>query len=166
MSGIKESAISRTVFGSPITSQSLLRPPRGAQKKKISTGLLLTSLVDSFSILVIFLIMNSSSSYQVKLDSKIKLPAALAGQQLEKSPVLKIRESRYYLNDEEVGSDQLSERLGTAFPDEMRQEDSLVKPSLIVLADRNLPFTVLNPLLIAASQAGVQELKFAVINKK
>ncbi len=166
MSGFKHSATSQTVFTSPIGAHSALRPLSQTLKRKGSAGLLLTSLVDSFSILVIFLISNSSNAYQVKLDSKIKLPAALAGSTLEKSPIVKVRDSRYYINDVEISGAELPSRLAELFPEEAKKEDSLIKPSVIVLADKNLEYGQLNPLVIAASQAGIHELKFAVINKK
>ncbi len=166
MSSFKHSAISQTAFSTPIGSHSLLRPVGTRPRRKGTPGLLLTSLVDSFSILVIFLIMNSSNAYQIKLDSKIKLPAALAGHTLEKSPVIKIRDARFYLNDEEITAANLVTRLGELFPPEAKTDDSTVKPSLIVLADKNLEFSVLNPLIIAASTAGIHELKFAVVHRK
>src|SRR4030081_2582378 len=60
-------------------------------KKHGYAGLMLTSLVDMFTIIVIFLLMNFSANGEVLYMSKdIKLPNAYHGAQLERAPVISV----------------------------------------------------------------------------
>ena len=60
-------------------------------KKNGTAGLMLTSLVDMFTIIVIFLLMNFSANGEVLYMSKdIKLPDAYHGAQLERAPVISV----------------------------------------------------------------------------
>src|SRR5918912_2026769 len=60
-------------------------------KKNGYAGLMLTSLVDMFTIIVIFLFMNFSANGEVLYMSKdIKLPDAWHGAQLERAPVVSV----------------------------------------------------------------------------
>src|SRR5439155_10670655 len=60
-------------------------------KKNGYASLMLTSLVDMFTIIVIFLLMNFSANGEVLYMSKdIKLPDAYHGAQLDRAPVISI----------------------------------------------------------------------------
>src|SRR3981081_2756499 len=60
-------------------------------KKSGYAALMLTSLVDMFTIIVIFLLMNFSANGEVLYMSKdIKLPDAYHGAQLERAPVISV----------------------------------------------------------------------------
>src|SRR5207244_13174902 len=60
-------------------------------KKQGYATLMLTSLVDMFTIIVIFLLMNFSANGEVLYMSKdIKLPDAFHGAQLERAPVISV----------------------------------------------------------------------------
>src|SRR5256886_16647791 len=60
-------------------------------KKVGYASLMLTSLVDMFTIIVIFLLMNFSANGEVLYMSKdIKLPDAYHGAQLERAPVISV----------------------------------------------------------------------------
>src|ERR1700694_457731 len=60
-------------------------------KKSGHAGLMLTSLVDMFTIIVIFLLQNFSANGEILYMSKdIKLPDAIHGAQLERAPVISV----------------------------------------------------------------------------
>src|SRR5213082_3982534 len=60
-------------------------------KKNGYASLMLTSLVDMFTIIVIFLLMNFSANGEVLYMSKdIKLPDAYHGSQLDRAPVISV----------------------------------------------------------------------------
>src|SRR5437868_7520816 len=60
-------------------------------KKLGYASLMLTSLVDMFTIIVIFLLMNFSANGEVLYMSKdIKLPEAFHGAQIERAPVISV----------------------------------------------------------------------------
>src|SRR3954447_13945932 len=63
----------------------------GRAKKVGCASLMLASLVDMFTIIVIFLLMNFSANGEVLYMSKdIKLPDAFHGAQLERAPVISV----------------------------------------------------------------------------
>src|SRR3954462_8293152 len=74
------------VAGSKVFGKKFLRG-----KKQGYATLMLTSLVDMFTIIVIFLLMNFSANGEVLYMSKdIKLPDAYHGAQLERAPVISV----------------------------------------------------------------------------
>jgi len=162
--------LGNTVFSSVLGGSSLLAPSKnGRTKKKGQAALLLTSLVDSFAILVIFLMMNSTTSYNVKLDPSIKLPAAIAGHPIEKAVTLTIKGGRYFLEKQELGASDLAMALNKIVNTEVAEDATTTLKnqykSLIVVADKEMNFSDLNPLIKLASSAGITEFKFAVLPK-
>ena len=47
---------------SPLSQESVIRPKKGKDNKTLVAALILTSLVDAFSILVIYLLMNTTAA--------------------------------------------------------------------------------------------------------
>jgi len=163
--------LGNTLFGSVIGNSSVLGGKgAGKDKKKGQAALLLTSLVDSFAILVIFLMMNATTSYNVKLDPQINLPAASAGHPIEKAATLTIKGGRYFLEKVELGAAELAaaiyqitnQKVDESAPAHIQGRTK----SLIVVADRNMEFSDLNNLIKIASSAGITDFKFAVLPKK
>jgi hypothetical protein len=63
----------------------------GRGKKSTYAGLMLTSLVDMFTIIVIFLLQNFSATGEILFMSKdIRLPEAAHGAELERAPVIAV----------------------------------------------------------------------------
>src|SRR3954466_4918696 len=72
-------------------------------KKVGYASLMLTSLVDMFTIIVIFLLMNFSANGEVLYMTKdIKLPDAQHGAQLERAPVISISASAVTFDGKQV----------------------------------------------------------------
>ena len=57
---IKDAIIENTAFHSPIGAASCIKPEAGFWKKRLVATVILTSLVDAFSILVIYLLVSFS----------------------------------------------------------------------------------------------------------
>lgn len=142
--------------------------PKGAKKKKpIFEGLMLTSLVDAFSILVIFLLFNFSSSENIIMISKgTELPKAEQNQELQKNPIVKIEESGLFVGDLAVASENL---LATLI--ELRKSvneaagGTLEEFAITIQADRRTKYAQLNTIVSACAQAGFSDLHFAVLAK-
>ena len=67
-------------------------------------GLTLTSMVDMFSLLVIFLLQTFSTSPELVMVSKgVSLPAAITGRELDDAPVLAISNEEVYLDQKLLG---------------------------------------------------------------
>jgi len=150
------------VMYSPIASESSIRPQGGRGKRGISAGLMLTSLVDAFSILVIFLMMNSateSSDFEVK--NEVKLPKATEAVTTLKTAVVRLHGKDVFVNDEAVKGDGLGASLKKVFED-LKAAGNANAESLVIIADRDQDFATLNPIIVAGSRVGFSEFKFAV----
>src|SRR5580692_712171 len=86
--------------------QHLLK--RHQKKSKVRrvmiAGLTLTSMVDMFSLLVIFLLQTFSTSPELVMVTKgVTLPVAVSGRELEDSPVMAITSDEVYLDQKLIG---------------------------------------------------------------
>ncbi len=73
-------------------------------KKNLIVGLTLTSMVDMFSLLVIFLLQTFSASPELLAVQKdVRLPDAVTGHEIKDAPVLAISEAGVYLDQKRVG---------------------------------------------------------------
>lgn len=153
------------VLFSPLASQSILKP-RKKRSRSIAGSLMLTSLVDAFSILVIFLMMNSASdSSDFTKDKNIELPKASQLTTTLKTTVVKISKGILSVNDQIVRENQL----GPILVDIQKNLELGKNPaakSLVILADKDLDFSALNPIIMMGSRAGFSEFKFAVEKSK
>lgn len=158
-------SLKHSTMASMIESRSTLKPNAGRKRRGGEAGLILTSLVDAFSILVIFLMMNSGNPQaEIKMAKDVTLPDSAQSQPVTLTPTIKIENGKYLVNDEQVRVDQLAPVL-KLLKQELDEKGAAEKESLTILADKEMDFATLNPLVLAASQAGFVEFKFAVMPK-
>jgi biopolymer transport protein ExbD len=162
-----QSVLSDTALQSTLGSQSYIEPKHGKWKRNLALDLLLTALIDAFSILVIFLLMSFSSTGDMLFLSKgQELPKAALGEMLERNPVVKLQEGKIYLEEKEVGVEAL---VGTLL--ELRRQFAENHPGqeypgvLMIQGDRRLKYEELNQVILAASHAGYSDIRFAVLMK-
>ncbi|MGZ3742711.1 MAG: ExbD/TolR family protein [Pseudobdellovibrionaceae bacterium] len=146
---------------SPLLQAMSLKKGEGAAKhsKELGLALPLTSLIDAFCIIVIYLLIGTQTSgVEAQLPGKIHLPNAEHGQALEK-PVatLKIEKGNYFLDEQPVDRGSLSAKLS-----ELKKKTPETV-ELMVQADTAMEYADLDPLLKAGSEAGIEKLRFAVI---
>lgn len=160
---IKDSIIKNTSMQSPLAGGSVIDPSQGQSKKRLMATVLLTSLVDAFSILVIYLLVTSSNSGELLFISKdMELPAATNQNVLQRTTLVKFENGKYFLEQDEVKVNDL-----TAILIEARKKLTIAdgEPALTIQADRRSEFKELNAIVHAGSQAGFGEIKFAVLAK-
>lgn len=151
---------------SVLGSMSILNPDSERHSKSIVADLLLTALIDAFSILVIFLLMSFSSTGEILYIGKMELPIATQAAMLERHPVVKLDEGLIYLEEAEVKIDGL-----TAALLDLRKQYQQTHPGeeypgvMTIQADRRVKYEVLSQIVAAASQAGFSDLKFATMMK-
>ncbi len=80
------------------------RQKSGKGKKVLLVALMLTSLVDMFSMLVCFLLQTFSSTPEIYVAKDVSLPEALSGGEVKEAPVLSVSKSMLFLDQKEVGS--------------------------------------------------------------
>src|SRR5665213_3723615 len=83
----------------------LKRKQKKASRRRVMiAGLTLTSMVDMFSLLVIFLLQTFSTSPELVMVTKgVTLPSAISARELEDSPVLAISLIEVYLDQKLLG---------------------------------------------------------------
>lgn len=132
-------------------------------KKELGLALPLTSLIDAFSIIVIYLLIGTQGG-GVEADTKslLTLPTADAATALETQlPTLRIEKGRYFVNDEPVHEKNLVAKLS-----EVKKANGGKDMALMIEADTKMKYSDLDPLIKAGSLAGIEKLKFAVVPTK
>jgi biopolymer transport protein ExbD len=153
---------------------------KGKGKRSLAAGLMLTSMIDMFVILVIFLIQNFSASGEILFISKdISLPKAKQTSALDRAPVVAISPATVVLEGEKVENvpdlqtrqeedvPELSRRLA-----ELKEQarsmrpDAPFDPHIIVQAHEGIDFGVVRRVLLACAVEGYTDVRFAVLQTK
>ena len=154
----------------------------GNRKKRIFAELSLTSLIDMFSVIIIFLIQSFSASGEVMIINKdIKLPIANYGKELERAPIITILTNKVTLEGVKVGDNTgietkleesdwdlplLSQKLN-----EYREFFQSVNPTatfpaeVVVQADRDTQFLLLKRVMYALTKVGYTNINLAVMGQ-
>ncbi|MBS1969871.1 MAG: biopolymer transporter ExbD [Bdellovibrionales bacterium] len=130
--------------------------------KELGLALPLTSLIDAFCIIVIYLLIGTQTTgVESKIPGQMSLPTAEHSQALEKEiATLKIEKGNYFLNEKPVPRTSLGTKLAEL------KKSTKEAMELLVQADTNMEYADLDPLLRAGSEAGIEKLRFAVIPTK
>lgn len=154
---------SRKMMYSPLLAQSSLSKNKKKGKRNLVAALMLTSLVDAFSILVIFLMLNHSSSLPVEVSQNVTLPTTKEGALIADAVTVTIQGegSRFEIDKKVVGIGGLVATLKSVRETKSKESQN----SLMIIADKELNFADLNPVIVAGSHAGFTHFKFAVVNK-
>ncbi|MCC6278662.1 MAG: biopolymer transporter ExbD [Oligoflexia bacterium] len=138
---------------------SALKPSGQRVGKSLIFNLSLTSLIDTFSVIVIFLLVNySMNTSDLTINNNMNLPTVNTSEGIRMGVVVSIKDNRYYIDDVPVQSRDLVRRLLEA------KKKSTESPSnLIVQADKKTDYSVLNPIIQAAAHAGYEQFNFAVL---
>lgn len=148
-------------LGSVISGQISGQKSGGRRRKDMSTPLLLTALVDAFSILVIFLLVQVTGVPNAfEAQDGLKLPQASAVD-MNTDPSLKgvlnlvITKQGYVLNGKKLNLLDLKEQLVQAGRETKTSR-------LVIQADEKGDFDLLTPVLSLTAEAGISKLEFAV----
>ena len=151
-------------------------------KKNGYSELMLTSLVDMFTIIVIFLLQNFSASGDILYMSKdIKLPYAVHGVELERAPVISVSGDAVTVDGKQVAAtDDLLKRdvlnvpeLEDALREEKRRYEQIhandpehpFRGLVNVQADKKVGFKVIKKVMFACNQSGFGNISFAAMAK-
>lgn len=163
---LNTSIVKMSSFNSVIGGVSVLAPNGEPKSRNINAELLLTALIDAFSILVIFLLMSFSSTGELLMMGKdMELPKASADV-LERNPVVKLEAGMLFLEDKPVTADGLVQALL-----DLRKNFQETRPGeefpaiLTVQADRRAKYEQLSGIVQASAHAGFSDIKFAVVIK-
>ena len=156
-------------------------------KRNVVAVLQLTAMVDMFTVLVVFLLQNYASTNQVlPMSDEIPLPQASLVKELKPSFVVILSKEKLSFNKEQVGSFEdvknsqdwlipsLKTSVQTAISEVEKQsknKNALQSPTdkvpvqykMTLQADKDIDFLSIKKVLYTLTEAGVQEINFAVI---
>ncbi len=161
---MKNSSVNDTQLRSPLMECMQLRPRRQGRKKKMVAVLILTSLVDAFSIMLLYLLtQNTGNGSTVELVKTEKLPAAVVTAPLLDGTVVRITNGQYFINDIPVDPSQIARDLHALKAASSNPDEST---PLIIQADRSVDFALLAPVIRAGSVSGFNKFSFAVLQEE
>ena len=157
----------------------LFRSSRGGKKTGAGAGLNLVSLMDVFTILVFFLLVNSASSDVMEPPKNIKLPDSTVEAKPRETVVVMITPEQILVQGEPVISVQEVLDSKTAVIDAVKQRLLLQQKKVIgistktvaqsrevtVLAHRTVPFHLIKKVMASTTSAGYGKISLAVIQK-
>ena len=142
----------------PMVGQSSLKPMGSRMRRSLMFTLTLTSLIDAFIIVVIYLLVNfGNPTATLKLDGNIQLPLAVHNDQLNEGTIVSVNNGHYFIDDKELNLSDVTKRLVEII--QTKEGDQ----NLVIQADKKTDYASLSPLILAGSQAGFHQFKFAVL---
>jgi biopolymer transport protein ExbD len=156
------------------------RVKRMSRNKGKMPGLSLTSLMDVFTILVLYLLVNQGSGADIDPPKTIKIPDSIVETSPRQTIVLTVSDTAVYLQGEAVVT--VAEVLESKqdYIEAVRQEMVKLKDlaaeqggqvaansaEVTILADRGVPFKILKKLMSTSSSAGYVKISLAVNQKE
>lgn len=165
---ISRSVLSDSALSSAIGEQSILSPKGSRGKRNLFADLLLTALIDAFSILVIFLLMNFSSTGEILFINKgVELPKAAQLDVLERNTVVRYDQGKFYIENKEMADQDgmIQELLDTRKDWATTHPNEEFKGVITIQADKKTKYESLNSIVLAMAHAGFSEIRFAVVAK-
>lgn len=152
---------SKSVLG----SQSPLSQSSGKRGgKNLQFSINLTTLIDAFCILVIFLLSNMSTQAEnVNISSKITLPSAKQSDLMSMGTVVKIEGNELFVDDVAIQQKDLVANLVAKQQSQLPETEIKKKQALIIQADRESDFEIIGDILRAGGMAGFTNYMFAVL---
>ena len=152
---------------------------KGGGRKSIAAELNLTSMIDLFSVIILFLIQSFSVNGEIMMLNKdITIPNASYAQELDRSPIITITADKVTLEGAVVGENgNINEKIEetdwdlpnlTARLDEYKKffesihTDTKFPGEVIIQADKKLPFLYLKRVMYALVKKGYGNINLAV----
>ena len=155
------------------------RMSRNSRKPK-STGMMLTSLMDIFTVLVLYLIANQGTGVTLDTPRMVKIPDSIVETAPRRSIVMAVSGTEVLIQGVTIATvaEVLESRQDYIEP--VRQEMLRIKnlaaeqgdkgisesSEVTILADRSVPFKVLKKLMSTSSSAGFDKISLAVNQKE
>ena len=156
------------------------RVKRHKNKFAMDTGLNLVSLMDIFTILLLFLLFHVSGEEEtITVPDIVSLPASISTVKPEPTTTVyitgelilvgdkKVANTQDVLKSSEPGIDSLEKELLSQMSKNVQDgEQSVRQDKIIIMGDKMIPFTLLKKVMYTCSMAGYPTLSLAVIQKE
>ena len=155
------------------------RMKRMTRNRQVTTKMNLTSLMDVFTILVFFLLVNSASTEVLETPKQIKLPDSVVEQKPRETVVIFVSPEEVTVQGESVVRvDDIIAHEGTVIApigERLSQvQDSIIglntqavaeSREITILADRTVPFSVVKKVMSTCTHEGYGRISLAVLQK-
>jgi biopolymer transport protein ExbD len=154
---MRQSILATQMQNSPLALQKRVHNAGGKSKTK---GLLfamnLTTLIDAFCILVIFLLSNMNGQLQnITVGKNTILPTSTVSEIMAKGVVVRLEDNQIFVDDVSTSVDDIVKSL----IDHKTEE----KNALIIQADKNSDYDKISLIMRAGGHAGYEKYAFAVL---
>lgn len=150
---------------SPLNEAMRLNPRGGKRgKKKMVVALVLTSLVDAFCIMVLYLLVqNTGSTSTLELNRAENLPHAVKTEGLHNGTLVRVEKGHYFIGEKPVSEVNLAKELQLL---KARLGENKDAEALIIQAGKTSDFAALVPIIRAGSITGFNKFRFAVLQSE
>ncbi len=149
-----------------ISGLSLIKPSKGRSGNKLAATLILTSLVDVFSILVIYLLVTSMNQpHELNLDD-IDLPIASSSVVLDGGTIVKVTHQGILIDEQPVSEAALDEFFEMRVAGLREEQGEEAKLAIVIQADKSADYSLVDPIILKATSAGFSRLRFAVVQEE
>jgi len=148
---------------------------RNWMMKAAGFTLMLRSMVDMFSMLVVFLLQTFSSSPEILVTKGVELPNSITASIVKEAPVLAMsRDGNLYLDQKLVGKTidvskkpkELLDKLNLIKRDWAKSHVSAFTGEINLQADRDVPSTVVAQIMGILTSSQFQSIELAVIGQR
>jgi biopolymer transport protein ExbD len=160
-------------------SRRAKRMDRKHKRGKGVLGINLVSLMDIFTILVFFLLVNSSDGEVLPSHKSVVLPESVSEEQPRPTVVIMVNSDNVLLNgkivvavadlmDEQGGSSEVIMAALAVELDKAQQRNrgkEAVKVEATIMGDKEIPYRLLKKVMAAVTQAGYHRISLAVLQK-
>lgn len=157
---MKKSILKRQIEKSPLLQLKRVQQQGGGGKRRnFIFSLNLTTLIDAFCILVIFLLSNMNGQLQnIQIGKDMVLPVSRQNDLIDEGIVVRLESDGFSVDEKKFSSgDLLTKAL-------IEAKNKLAgKNSIIIQADRQSDFSAISTILRAAGIAGFDKYLFAVL---
>lgn len=149
-----------------------------AKRKGESTGMMLTSLMDIFTVLVLYLLVNQSTGVTLDPPAWVTLPDSAVDTAPRESIVISLTKTDVLIQGQPVATiaelnaspvadiDAIHQRILQIKESAEKEKDpSGISTEVTILADRSVPFRVLKKVMTSSSNAGYGKISLAVDQK-
>ncbi|NNJ93802.1 MAG: biopolymer transporter ExbD [Halobacteria archaeon] len=160
-------------------SRRALRMEKHHKRKRSALGINLVSLMDIFTILVFFLLVNSSDGEVLPTHKSVVLPESVSEEQPRVTVVIMINPDNVLLHGKVIAPVEavMNTRgptyapLKTALSSELtvalqkKRSDEPVKVEATIMGDKTIPFSLLKKVMATCVEAGYHRVSLAVMQK-
>jgi len=160
-------------------SRRALRMEKHHQRKRSALGINLVSLMDIFTILVFFLLVNSSDGEVLPTHKSVELPESVSEEQPRQTVVVMINPDNVLLHGKVVAPvktvmqakgvtyEPLKAVLVSELAKAKRQlvDGKPVKVEATIMGDKTIPFNLLKKIMATCTEAGYHRVSLAVLQK-